>query len=393
LLVIAEVALSFTLLIGGGLLLRSFVQLQKADAGMGADAQQVLTVGVAPTRVNIANSDEMARSYRHRYARMMERVRRLPGVISAGVSDALPPDRSNDYDTFRIEGLPWTDAAFPAATVSVVSGDYFQTLGIPLREGRYFTEADTERTPAVVIISERLARQYFPNSSPIGRHFAQSGPDLRNDWMVIAGVVGDVKYNGLDSPAGPAYYLPYTQTSWSSKLNLVVRSPIAATLTRQIEQEIHAVDPTATLSDVGTLEAVRWESVAQPRFRTALIAGFAGIALLLSAIGIYGVIAYTVTQRTNEIGIRMALGARQSNVLGQIVGSGVVLVLAGIGIGCAGALALTRVLTGMLYSTSSTDPVIFVSVAGILMAVALAASVIPAMRATKIDPIVALRYE
>ncbi len=394
-LVIAEVALSFTLLIGGGLLLRSFVQLENADAGFQAAPQQVLTIGIAPSRSNGGNSRGIITSQHTRYARMLDRVRRLPGVVSAALSDSLPPDRRADYDTFQIEGEPWTESAFPAVTEVIVSPDYFQTLRIRLLKGRYFTDADTADGPGAIIISESLARRYFQGSDPIGRHIAPSGPDNHNRFQPIIGVVSDVKYTGLDSASEPAFYRLYTEFSDgdSMKLNLVVRSSIAAALPHQIQREIRAIDPNATLSDIGTLDAVRSQSVAQPRFRTVLIAGFAAVALLLSAIGIYGVIAYSVAQRTNEIGIRMALGAQRGTVLRQIIGQGAVLAVAGVAIGYAGALLLTRVLSGLLFATSSTDPVTFVSVTMILVAVALVASLLPAVRATRIDPVIALRYE
>jgi putative ABC transport system permease protein len=206
-------------------------------------------------------------------------------------------------------------------------------------------------------------------------------------------VVRDVKYTGLDGRSEPAFYRLYTEWSGFQKLNLLLRSPIAASLTHIVEKEIRAIDPNATLTDVGTLETVRAASVAQPRFRTLLIAGFACVALLLSAIGIYGVMAYSVAQRTNEIGIRMALGAPRGSVLKQIVRDGAVLALIGVGIGCGGALLLSHGLSGLLFATSFTDSITFSSVTALLMAVAVVASLVPAVRATRIDPITALRYE
>jgi len=202
-----------------------------------------------------------------------------------------------------------------------------------------------------------------------------------------------VKYTGLDSASDPALYPLDKDWSESRQLNLVVRSPIAFNLSSELEREIHAIDPDATLSEIGTLASVKSASVAQPRFRTVLIGGFAGIALLLSAIGIYGVIAYTVAQRTNEIGIRMALGAQRGVVLKQVVGDGAVLALAGVAIGCVCALPASRALAGLLFSTSATDPMTFAVVIILLIAVAAVASLVPAVRATRIDPIAALRAE
>lgn len=384
-LVVAEFALSFTLLIGAGLLLRSFVRLAETPAGFQAPAEQLLTIGISPSRAGA--------EYRSRYARMLDRVRNLPSVKAAALSDSLPPDRRADYDTFQIEGQTWTESGFPAVTAVIVSPGYFQTLGIPLLEGRYFTEADTADGAGAIIISESLARRYFQHVSPIGRRIAPSGPDNHNRWLSIVGVVRDVKYTGLESAPEPAFYRLYTEFSGFQKFNMVVLSSIAAGLRPEIERAIRALDHDATLSDISTLAAATSQSLAQPRFRTVLIAVFAGVALLLSAVGIYGVIAYSVAQRTNEIGIRMALGAKRSAVLKQIAGQGAGLALAGIAIGCAGALLLTRALSGLLFRTSLTDPLTFVSVTAMLVAVALAASAIPARRATKIDPITALRYE
>jgi predicted permease len=391
-LVIAEVALAFTLLIGGGLLLRSFVQLQGMDAGFQSAPQQVLAIAVAPSRSTVVSADDQV-FQSTRFARILERIRGLPGVTSAAFSDSLPPDRRADYDTFQVEGMPWSESAFPAVTDVVASPGYFEALGIPLVAGRYFNRADATSLPGAIVISASLARRYFGSTNPIGRRIAPSGPDNKNPWLQIVGVVGDVKYTGLDSASEPAYYPLYAEFSGNEKMNLVVRSSIAAALPQQIEREIRAIDPNATLSDVGTLDAIRWASVAQPRFRTGLIGSFAVLALLFSGIGIYGVIAYSVVQRTNEIGIRLALGAQRSTVLKQIVRDGAVLASVGIGIGLIAALLLTRVLSGLLFATSATDPLTFLSVTMILFAIALAASLIPALRAMRIDPVSALRYE
>jgi predicted permease len=394
-LVIAEVALSFTLLLGGGLLLRSFIRLEQADPGFQAAPEQILTIGIAPARLDHASVHHAAPPPGTRYQRILDHVNSLPGVVSAALSDSLPPDRRADYDTFQIEGEPWTESGFPAVTTAIVSPDYFRTLHIPLLKGRYFTEADTADQRGALVISGSLARRYFGDRNPIGHRIAPSGPDNHNPWQQIVGVVGDVKYTGLDSDSEPALYHLYTEFSDGDnvKLNLVVRSSIAESLAPEIERGIRAIDPNATLSDVGTLETVRSASVAQPRFRTFLIAGFAGVALLLSAIGIYGVIAYSVAQRAHEIGIRMALGAQRSNVLGQVLRHGAALGLAGVLIGLVGALLVTRLLAGLLFATSSTDPITFASVTVILLAVAIAASLVPAVRATRVDPMVALRHE
>ncbi|HEX4809921.1 MAG TPA: ABC transporter permease [Bryobacteraceae bacterium] len=393
-LAIAEVALSFMLLIGGGLLLRSFLQLEQTAAGFEAAPEQVLTIGIAPGRLDTRNRESATTPSSRRYQRILDRVRGVPGVVSAALSDSLPPNRQADYDTFQIEGEQWTEAAFPAVTDVIVSPDYFRTLRIPLIQGRYFTESDAGDARNAIVISESLAHKYF-RGNPIGHHIAPSGPDNHNPWLPIVGVVGDVKYTGLDRAVEPALYRLYTEfdDGDSARLNLVVRSTIARGLAQEVEQQIRAIDPNATLSDIGTLDTVKSVSVAQPRFRAVLIAGFAAVSLLLAAIGIYGVIAYSVTQRTNEIGIRMALGAQRSGVLTRIVSDGAGIGLIGVALGWASALALTRVLSSLLFATTPTDPLTFALVTAILVFVAITASLVPALRATRIDPVIALRYE
>lgn len=391
-LIAGEVALSFMLLMGGGLLIRSFLRLQHIDPGFQAAPENVLTMTFGLSRQN--GSGAPAHGSRHQ--RILDRVRALPGVASAALSDSLPPDRRADYDTFQIQGQVWTQSGFPGVTTAIVSPGYFQTLGIPLVGGRYFTQADA--APAAggaIIISEGIARRYFRGGNPVGHYLAPSGPDNRNPFQPIIGVVADVKYTGLDSTSEPAIYRLYTSFEGGDgmRLHLVVRSSIAGNLATPIEREIRAVDPNATVSDSGTLDAGMSASVAQPRFRTAMIAGFAGVALLLAAVGIFGLIAYSVTQRTNEIGIRIALGAQPGAVARQIVWQGAMLGAAGIAMGAVGALLLTRVLAGLLFATSPTDPVTFGVVTMLLAAVVVGASLIPALRATRIDPVTALRFE
>jgi putative ABC transport system permease protein len=385
----AEVALSCALLIGGGLELHSLLQLDHVNAGFQAAPEQVLSLRVSPSRGKSAPAGSPIIS---RFARLLERASSLPGIASAALTDAMPPGRS-DFDTFQIDGQPWSEAAFPAVTEVIVSPEYFRTLQIPLLKGRYFTSADLGDTPRGIIISESLARRYFSNGDPIGRQMAPSSPNNHNAFRPIVGVVADVKYTGLDSTAEPAFYRLFTEFNDFYSLQLVVRSTVAPTLARQLERVVHEVDPSATMSERGTLAAIRSESEAQPRFRTLLIASFAGAALLLSAIGVYGVIAFSVAQRTNEIGIRMALGAGRGSVLRQVLGSGAMLGITGTVTGSAGALLFTRVLRGLLFGTSATEPVVFASVAFVLVTVAVVASLIPAIRAIRIDPKEALRYE
>jgi len=338
------------------------------------------------------NSDQIIPFYK----RVLERAQATPGVAYAAIGDSLPPDRQYDYDTFVIQGQQLTPGEVnPAVTCPIVSPDYFRALGIPLIRGRFFSEHDTGEAPPVVIISESMARRYFPGEDPIGRRLKASGPDLHDTpFMEIVGVVGGVRYTGLDDNAADAYYQPYAQTLYYRRTNLVIRSNgPAAALAPTLRREIRALDPDAVISDVITMEEALGASVVGPRFRTFLVGGFALCALLLAAIGIYGVIAYSVAQRTQEIGIRMALGARRSNVVGQVVAQGLRLALAGTVLGIAGALVATRLLSSLLFSVKATDALTFAVGPLILIAVAMLASFLPACRAAMVDPVIALRHE
>ncbi len=389
-LVIAEIALSCMLLIGAGLLLRSFFQLQQVDAGFQTSPETILTLAVSPSQSNYPDD----RSGIAFYQRLLNRISQIPGLDSIAISDSLPPNRESDSDTFQIQGHSPETGTYPSTTVGIVSSRYFESLGIRLIRGRFFNDRDTPDSPYVTIISESMARRYFAGQNPIGQHLKQSGVDVAAQlpWMEIVGVVGDVKYLGLETDSGAAYYRPFTQ-DYGRRMYLVVRSSTAARLAPALRREIHEVDKDVVISDVNTLARMLSESVEEPRFRTLLIGLFAAIALCLAAIGIYGVIAYAVTQRTHEIGIRMALGAKRDDVLRLILGQSAILSAAGILLGLAGALAITRLLSGLLFGISATDPLTFIAVAMTLVAVALIAALIPARRAIRIDPLTALKYE
>jgi putative ABC transport system permease protein len=389
-LVVSEIALSLLLLAGAALLLRSFALLQ-----------QVKTVQVPPERILTMEISPSAARYRDDktsvafYERLLERVRHLPGVVAAAISDSLPPDREGNADTYVIAGRPLGPGELnPIISAPSVSPDYFRTLGIPLLAGRFFDPRDRAGSPPVAIVSEAMARRDFPGQSPLGQRLKASGPELSGTpYMEIVGVVGNTRYLGLGSPLAAAYYQPAAQSGGQRQFLAVRSAAAAAGLAKPLRREIDALDRDVVVSHVATMEQALSDSVAQPRFRTLLLAAFAAVAVLLAAIGIYGVIAYSVAQRTHEIGVRMALGARRSDVLRLVVGQGASLALAGIGLGLAGALALTRVLANLLFAVSATDPLVFTLVSLLLGAVALAASLIPARRAAFIDPHVALKYE
>lgn len=395
-LVVAEIALSLVLLVASGLLLRSFIRLQKVDAGFSAPPENLLTMLITPKSTRNANNPfafdaNLLGFYQH----TLENVSRLPGVYSAAVADSLPPDNESEDDTFSIAGRPWSDQEFPSTALPKVSPDYFRTLGVPLVRGRYFTADDTEKSQPVTVISESLARQYFPGIDPIGQKIQQSSPGNGNDspYMDIVGVVGDLKYWGLENNTATAYYQPFTQNFSNTSFLVVRSSKPAASLAPMIEREIHAVDKDAVVRRIATMEDLLSDSVTEPRFRALLVAGFGALALVLAAVGIYGVIAYSVTQRTQELGIRMALGAQRSDVLKIILGHGAVLTLLGLIIGLAGSFAAARGLAGFLFAIGTADPVAFLLSIIVLSLVALAATLIPALRATRIDPMIALRYE
>ncbi len=393
-LVIAEIALSLTLLVGAGLLLRSFVLLQKVDIGTSAPPANVLTMAVTPKTLRKAeNPFALNNAILSFYQRVIEKVAQIPGVQHVAISDSLPPDLAGEDDTFMIAGQPWSEQAFPSTTLPKVSPEYFRALGIPLLRGRFFNQDDTAQSAPVTIISESLARRYFAGTDPIGQQIRASGPGNTDPYMSVVGVVGDVKYWGPESEFAPAYYRPFTQ-NFNTSIFVIVRSPQpAAGLANMVQREIHAIDNDAVVRRVLTLEDLLGESVAQPRFRTLLLVGFGALSLMLAAVGIYGVISYSVTQRTHEIGVRMALGAQRSDVLRMIITNGALLTGIGMAIGLLISFALARSISQFLFATRASDPVALLAGCALLSAVALVASLIPAVRATRIDPQVALRNE
>ena len=390
-LVVAEVAFGLILLIGAGLMIRSFERLVNVDPGF--DPRNVLTGQISMTRNAYENTEE-----RVRYVNQtLERLKALPGVESCAFVAPMPFSGGNVGSDFLIEGRPKPEPGqeFTASNRSVTP-EYFQAIKIPLRKGRYFTEQDKHGAAGVAIINETLAASYFPNEDPIGKTISNIGAN-QNDgdperWEIV-GVVGDVHHSSLTRPAQPELYLPFRQNSWSWGNFLVRTRNEPASMTRSFTNEIRSGDRTVPVMGVQPLSQAISNTVGQARFYTFLFAVFGATGLILTLTGIYSVISYTVSQRTQEIGIRMALGAQTRDVLRLIIGQGMATALVGVGIGLAGAFALTRLLTSLLFTVTPTDTLTFVTIPLLLIGVALAACSVPARRATKVDPIEALRYE
>lgn len=391
-LVAAEIAMAMLLLVGAGLLLRSFSRLQENPPGFQADH---LLVADLPLSLSAYSKPEQRFEF---FDRLAERAKSLPGVRSAGAASFLPVSGGGGLLHFNINGRPpKSPHDYTATGYRTITPDYFETLGMPLVQGRFFTAGDTEKAPAVVVINAAMARTYFPGENPLGKRL-QVGATPESDvpWMEVVGVVGDVR-QGLDLDPKAEMYLPYRQADAVLpvfQLSIVLRTATDPMLQASaLRSALAEIDPNQPLVRVRTMEENMAATVAQPRFRTWLIGIFAALALVLAGVGVYGVMSYTVTQRTSEIGIRVTLGAQPEDVFRIVVGEGLRLALAGVGVGILAALALTRLLQSFLYGVSAYDPLTFGGVALILTMVAVAASFFPARRATHVDPMVALRYE
>ncbi|MEO8434817.1 MAG: ABC transporter permease [Pyrinomonadaceae bacterium] len=387
LLVISEVALSLILLVSAGLLIRTFLVLLKTNPGF--NPQNVLTMGLSLPGAKYKEESQRAAFYQD----LVRKVAALPGVESAAAITNLPLGGSNSSNPFLIEGMPDPPPGQEfVGRNRACTPDYFHTMGIPVLKGRAFTDQDKPGNPPVVIVNENLAQRFWPNADPIGKRMRIAGPLNEYPWMQVVGVVKDVKHE-LNLPTSWDYYLPHAQDVWSSMV-LVARTRVAPmTLAADIRQQVWAIDKDQPVYRVRTMEDVRAFSVSLYSFSSGSLGVFAGIALLLAAIGIYGVMSYAVTQRTQEIGIRMALGARAADVLKLVIRNGMWLALIGVVTGLAGAYAATRFLASLLFGVTPTDLTTFAAVTLGLLVVALLACYLPARRATKVDPLIALRYE
>ena len=387
-LVVFEVAIAIVLLVGAGLLIESLRRLQKINPGF--DSKNVLTLRMGLPDVKYTTEKQVAF-----YRELLERINALPGVARASSVLPLPLSGDRVRTTFETEGRPIAQGDLPTAELRAIGLDYFRAMAIPLVKGRDFTARDDGKAPSVIIVNSAFAEKFFPGEDPIGKHikpgisFDEDEPPMRE----IVGVVGNVRHLKLDAAEEAEFYAPHAQIPFDSMTLVVKSDKDPRGLVGAIQQEVRAMDKDLPVFDIKTLDDYVSAAVAQPRFNTLLLAIFAGLALVLTAVGLYGVMSYSVAQRTHEIGIRMALGAQASDVLKLVVSQGMLLTLIGVAIGLSAAFALTRLMASLLYGVSATDPATFAIVAATLSAVAFLACYIPARRAMKVDPMIALRYE
>jgi len=385
--VIAEVAVALVLVCGSGLLIKSFGKLVQVNPGF--NPKHVMSFLLTLPQSTYPRRPQQAEFYR----RLVEAVAELPGVQSAGVTSYLPITGGSRLAYFCAQGMPCQGRGKdPMAAVRHISPDYFKTMQVPLLRGRVFDAHDNADSRNVSIINQELADKYFPGQDPLGKSLLLT---RMNFMTVVVGVVGSVKYAGLNAPSGAELYLPQEQSPVPvSTMSLVVRTDVPPqSLVSSVRTEVAKLDPDLPMSNILSMEEVISASVTQPQLTARLTAAFAGLALMLAAIGIYGVMAHAVVQRRREIAIRMALGAEPGNVLRLVVGQGLQLVVAGVVLGLAGSFVLTRLLASILFQMSPHDPVTFAAVTMILLVVAFLACYIPARRAMRVDPVVALRYE
>ena len=380
-LVVTEVTLALVLLCGAGLLIKTLWKLNAVDPGF--DPENVLVSEVVLPKTKYPDDARQTAFFQQ----LLERIKSLPDVESAGGTSNLPMSGTNMVFLASVEGR--ATAAFPAS-FRAVTEDYFRTMHIPLRKGRALDDRDTASSQSVVVINETMARQIWPGEEPLGKRIKHG---FKEQVAEVVGVIGDVKYAGLDQQTKPEMYAPFSQRPWPF-MRIVVRTKSdPMILADLIRTEVQAIDKDQPTDKITTMSSVVGASIATRRFYMRLLGSFAALAFILAAVGIYGVVSYSVAQRTREIGIRMALGAKRTDVLRLVLVEGFRLTMLGVVLGLGGALAVTRLLTDLLFEVKPTDPVIFIALSTLLTVVALLASYIPARRATKVDPLVALRYE
>jgi putative ABC transport system permease protein len=386
LLIVSEVALSLVLLIGAGLMVRSYVELLRADLGI--KPENVLAMDISLPRENYEDKNKRLDFYQQ----LLARVTTVPGVTKAGVTSIVPFSSSDNGNTFQVVGQPpFRKGEEPYVGIRVATPGYFDAIGTALRRGRLFAAQVDAKAARVILVNETFAKKFLPGQQPIGQRLTLGGEEKEIDEII--GVVADVKNDDLDEAADATAYLPYSQNP-NRTMSLVIRGTLDPTrLVSAVRSEVRALDPGLPVSNVKPVSQMIDERISPKRLMTYILAVFAVCALLLASVGIYGVMSYAVTQRTQEIGIRMALGARAADVLKLVVGNGMTLALIGVAIGLAGAFGLTRLLGNLLFQVRPTDRFTFAAVSISLLVVALFACYVPARRATKVDPLVALRDE
>src|ERR1700754_2479844 len=389
LLVTAEVAVSLVLLIGAGLLINSFLRLRNIDPGFKVD--HLLTMKIELPEPKYETLERRAAFYTD----LVQRVQSLPGARSAAVTTNLPLYRQGNSISIRVEGRPDPPPGQELIVVTrIISPGYFDTMSIPLLAGRQFTDQDTETTPNVVVISETMAKRFWAGEEAIGKRLAIGRVRSDADWIQGVGIVKDGRQFELNAEPRPQMYVSYRQADFFAPEDLVVKTDVEpASMAAAVRKAVWEIDKDQPVSNIKSMEEILGDSIARQRFSMLLLGVFAAVALLLAAVGIYGVMSYSVAQRTHEIGIRMALGAQTGAVLKLAVGYGLKLVVAGVLIGLVAAFALTRLMSTLLFGVTPTDPATFALISLLLVGVAALASYIPARRATKVDPLVALRYE
>ncbi len=390
LLVTVEIALSLMLLVGAGLLIRSFAHLQNVPPGFNPD--HVISMLVSANGPKYREDKPVIRFYQD----VSDRIRNLPGVISAGAAGELPLTSSISWGGLTVEGYT-PPSNEPELQVDKRQADptYFQTMRIPLLSGRFFVATDTDASSPVVLIDEKMAKRFWPHGDAIGKRVHQGNTvrGSRNPWCTIVGVVGIVKQYGLDLDTRMVVYFPETQSTDHAMYVVARTSSDPSAMANAMIGEIHAIDSDVPVYDISSMDARVSRSLARQRFSMDMLGAFAGFALILAAVGVYGVMSYLVTQGTRDIGVRIALGAQQSDILRLVIKQGMTLAFIGIVAGLAGAAALSRVMGSLLFGVGSTDFVTFATVAVLLTLIAFAACYIPARRAMRVDPLVALRYE
>ncbi len=389
LLVVSEIALSLVLLIGAGLMIRSFARLTNVNPGF--NPKNVFTMQVFLPRTKYSEARDQAAFFKQ----VISRVEAIPGVETAGAISHLPLSGMEESGNFSIEGRPPEDASAGVAVVDIraISSNYFRAMGIPILMGRDFAQQDNEQSVPVAIISESIAARYFPGEDPIGKRIKRGSANSDLPWAEIVGVASDVRHSALEKQSRPQLYFLYLQNPFGYMTIVARTASSPESLTSAASKAVWDTDKDQPVAHAQTMERYLSETVASKRFNMTLLGVFAGVALILAAVGIYGVMSYSITQRTHEIGIRMALGAARRDVLRLVVGHAMTLAAVGVGIGLAASFALTRVMTSLLFEVTATDPLTFAAIPLMLAGVALAACFIPARRAMKVDPIVALRYE